>query len=326
MNRCTRNKLIFASLIVTCVFAAFISGFEGVVSQSELESPHIRTSLGNKLDKTSEFKSPVHFFRLMLEASPEELKELLSNKPPEVQTRLLEKIKEYRNLSPTERELKLQVTELQWYFLQLVNLDATNRLAKLELVPPEIRKMLEERLTIWDILPPPVKDELSQDVRRLQGLIQVEFVPTPLQQKSYLESQPSKTELQEAINRLSTFFTLNSREREQLLKSLSKTERMQVEKALEQFHKLPPRERARCLSAFSVLAEMSPEERIEFLKNAEKWQSLAPDQRQAWRRIVREVPTWPPTPGEEDSIDRFSSLHMNGAAVCLTNVSQERTR
>jgi hypothetical protein len=41
---------------------------------------------------------------------------------------------------------------------------------------------------------------------------------------------------------------------------------------------------------------MSPADRAEFLKNAERWAQMSPQERQAWRDVVSNVPLWPPLP------------------------------
>ena len=41
---------------------------------------------------------------------------------------------------------------------------------------------------------------------------------------------------------------------------------------------------------------MTPRERMEFLKNAERWSQMSPKDRQVWRDLVTHVPLWPPVP------------------------------
>ena len=51
-----------------------------------------------------------------------------------------------------------------------------------------------------------------------------------------------------------------------------------------------------CVKNFSKLASLSPAERREFLVNAEEWQKLKPEDREAWRKLVSKVPPLPPPP------------------------------
>ena len=41
---------------------------------------------------------------------------------------------------------------------------------------------------------------------------------------------------------------------------------------------------------------MSHEERAVFFKNAERWQAMSQEDRQAWRNVVRRAPDMPPLP------------------------------
>jgi hypothetical protein len=41
---------------------------------------------------------------------------------------------------------------------------------------------------------------------------------------------------------------------------------------------------------------LSPSERASFLRHAEKWASLPPAERQAWRGLVGKLPPLPPVP------------------------------
>jgi hypothetical protein len=41
---------------------------------------------------------------------------------------------------------------------------------------------------------------------------------------------------------------------------------------------------------------MSPQARAEFLKNAERWSQMSPEDRRIWRDLVANVPKWPPPP------------------------------
>src|SRR5215469_2499108 len=59
--------------------------------------------------------SPVDYFRKLLAMSPQQLQAVLAHKPPQLQERILAKVKEYSALDPDERELRLRATELRWY-------------------------------------------------------------------------------------------------------------------------------------------------------------------------------------------------------------------
>ena len=69
-----------------------------------------------------------------------------------------------------------------------------------------------------------------------------------------------------------------------------------MDKTLQEFEKLPKDQRAVCIQSFQKFTEMSLPEREMFLINAELWSRMSPDERQAWRDLVNQVPDWPPLP------------------------------
>lgn len=233
-------------------------------------------------------RSPVELFRAMLDAEPDELNRLLAERPPEKRGQLLAKLREYQEMSPDERELRLRATELQWYLVQLLPLKGPERQMRLKEVPADMRRLVEDRLTQWEILPPPLQDELLQNAETLRRYLLLDTGnPAP---------RPPDESTRKALSNTYKFFELTEHEQKDVLSMLSETERRQIERALESFRKLSPELRARCIRAFGKFATMPPEQREQFLKNAEKWKSMTPSERQRWRELVRQVPMWPPEP------------------------------
>ncbi len=60
------------------------------------------------------------------------------------------------------------------------------------------------------------------------------------------------------------------------------------------FDRLPPAQRAQCINSFSKFATMAPGERIQFLKNAARWDAMTSHERQLWRELVHTLPPLPP--------------------------------
>ena len=79
------------------------------------------------------------YFRHLLTMSPQQRETLLAKKSPEVRERILAKVNEYATLDPSERELRLQATELRLYLIPLLHAAPANRDAQLALVPANIR-------------------------------------------------------------------------------------------------------------------------------------------------------------------------------------------
>jgi hypothetical protein len=60
------------------------------------------------------------------------------------------------------------------------------------------------------------------------------------------------------------------------------------------FDRLPPAQRAHCINSFRKFAALSPGERIQFLKNAARWDAMTSHERQLWRELVHTLPPLPP--------------------------------
>jgi predicted Fe-S protein YdhL (DUF1289 family) len=250
-------------------------------------------------------RSPVDFFRDLLAMTPQQRKDYLTNRPPEVRERILAKVREYLALDPDERELRLRATELRWYLMPLLRDSSTNRAARLAQVPDDIRDLARARLMQWEILPPPLQNEFLENERTLHYFSHVDATnnsaagdwhrgPSDTEQARW--NALSEDERQRITTQFNQFFELTPAEKEKALGTLSGVERAQMEKTLTVFDTLPPQQRAQCVRAFTKFAGMSGQERIEFLKNAERWAQMPPAERKAWRDLVAHVPQWPPLP------------------------------
>src|SRR5262249_6261131 len=67
-------------------------------------------------------------------------------------------------------------------------------------------------------------------------------------------------------------------------------------KTLKKFGQLTPENRRRCLLAMQKFVSLSVGERQQFLKNAERWRLMSPEQRQKWRELVGTLSMQPPLP------------------------------
>jgi uncharacterized protein DUF3106 len=257
-------------------------------------------------------KSPVAWFRELLAMSPLERKKSLEGRSEENQKRILDKLREYQALSPDERELRLRATELQWYLESLMDMTPTNRAARLAAMSPEDRKLVEYRLQIWDLLPPPLQKELRENELIIPYLTQFESATEEQKEKILAGMSPAQREKLEAgidrwkklsaeqrqqkLESFNRIFELTPREKARALNTLSDAERRQIEKTLAAFEKLPPQERVMSIHSFGRFATMSLAERQDFLKNAERWSAMSPNERQAWRNVVAKLQTMPPLP------------------------------
>jgi hypothetical protein len=166
---------------------------------------------------------------------------------------------------------------------------------------------VDERLVIWDLLPPPLQQDLleKEETARLGAL-------TVLQRRQSLASATPerRAELEAGLARwrslsedqrratceqFDRYFDLTEQEQKKVLSTFSEAERQQMEQTLRSFEKLPLATRRECVRSFEKFANLSLAERQQFLKNAEHWQKMSPAERQAWRNLVSSA-DWPPLP------------------------------
>jgi predicted Fe-S protein YdhL (DUF1289 family) len=265
------------------------------------------TNMLPPLPPLPQVKPPVAFFRQLLAMTPAEQENYLTNRPPEIRSRVLAKIREYQALDPNEREMRLRTTELRWYLLPLLRTPPADRTRWLAAVSDDLRDLVKARLAQWDILPPPLQQEFLENERALLYFASVAATNGPAALALGGERAPPDPDLkrwnalsdeqrQRITERFNQFFTLPPAEKQETLDTLSPAERQQMEKTLQTFGQLPPPQRAQCIRAFTQFAGMSPQDRAEFLKNAERWSQMSPEDRRIWRDLVAHVPQWPPLP------------------------------
>jgi hypothetical protein len=230
--------------------------------------------------------SPVSFFRQLLVMSPAERLAALTNRPPEIRARIVAKIHEYLALDPNERELRLSATELRWWLAPLFKLTPDVRVARVAAVPDDFRPIVESRLAQWDALPPDLQHEFLENDKTLHYFSRIDttnqYAVTPEQQKIAAQ--------------FNQFFDLTDAEKQSALNTLSAAERAAMEKTLASFEQLPPKQRLLCVRNYAKFAGMDGAQRSEFLKNAQKWAAMSPQERQSWRDLVAHVPIMPPMP------------------------------
>jgi hypothetical protein len=245
-----------------------------------------------------QLQSPVNFFRQLLVMTSQERANFLTNRPPEVRERILAKIHEYLVLGPDERELRLRATELRWYLMPLLRASPTNRDTQLTQIPDDLRGLVQNRLAEWSVLPPSLQKEFLDNEATLHYFSHVDSTNSPAGAPGDANQARwnalSETDRRRITNEFNQFFELTPAEKAKTLNTLSAAEQAQMERTLQSFDKLPPAQRHACIHAFTTFAGMSPAERAEFLKNAERWSQLSPQERQAWRDLVAQVPLWPP--------------------------------
>jgi hypothetical protein len=304
----------FQSFVLACGLGCAAGGLLAQTSAVP-PSPLIATAAAKQpaVPPFPKMSSPVDTFRELLAMKLSDRKQFLTNRPPETQKRILAKVREYESLKPDERELRLRATELRWYLLPLMSLAPTNRAARLALVPEEQRPLVEDRLKQWDTLPSETQQELLSNEQTAEYFARLEAAATGEQREKILsqlspERQAklqagmdrwrglSEEQRQKKLRRFNEFFELTPVEKEKALNLLSDAERRQMEKVMESYASLNPAQRAQCLRSFGKFTGMSLGERLQFLKNAERWKLMTPTERESWRNLVKMAPLLPPQP------------------------------
>jgi len=249
-------------------------------------------------------RSPVELFRQLLVMKPVEREKFLADRPADKRTGLLEKIQEYEAMKPEERELSLGATELQSYLEQFVNTAPTNRAAQLAAVPEPYRKIISDRLNVWDILPPDLqKDVLAHEATKRYFLgagpealtnDAWKILPPPLQDEVSRLSKVSPEQRRQSFAVAEQFFGLSDEEKQKVLGTLSDTERQRVGETLQTLQHLPKEQLDRCLKSIGRLAGLNERDRREFMKNAGRWNEMPPEERAAWRNLDDSLPPLPP--------------------------------
>ncbi len=171
--------------------------------------------------------SPVALFRKLLAMSPRERLDFLTNRPPPLRVRILAKVHEYEMLDPDDRELRLRATELRWYLIPLLQMTPTNQDEQLAQVPENLRDLVKARLTQWEILPPPLKQEFLDNDRALHYFTRI--VPPGYSVVENMSDQQQQN-ISAPFNR---FLELTPAEKEATLNTLSAAERPANGKNLE---------------------------------------------------------------------------------------------
>ena len=258
--------------------------------------------------------SPVQIFRKLLAMSPAEQQAFLSKYSAPTRERILAKVQEYQMFPPDFRELRLEVTELRWYLLPLMQTPPTNRAAQLKSVPEEFRSQVAARLEEWDMFPPTLKEELLQYQGAISSFVgrdaagkmvvqpqsDLSTLPGPerrdLEQKLANWQSLSEEERNQIYGSFEHFMELSESEKQKTLDALDERQKQETEKVLDPVEKWPKAQQQQYLSAFRKFAEMTPEARQQFLKNVERWQKMSPAERQAWRDLNRQLADMPPVP------------------------------
>jgi hypothetical protein len=255
---------------------------------------------------------PTVGIRQLLAMTPSERERVWADKSEEKRKILQAKVQEYAKLSPDERESSVQLIQLSLYLPPLMKLAPADRAEKLKSIPSEDRKVIEERLKLWDGLPPDTQKEVLDHEKTLLYFFGLESDPPSQSEAPAAKLPEGHKQLDERFEKwravaperrqkmyghFRQFFALPPNQKEKTLEVLTEKERRDMEKSLQSFERLAPEHRDMCIDSFQEFASMSKAERDQFLKNAERWKAMSAQERATWRSLVGLFPQpRPPLP------------------------------
>jgi hypothetical protein len=226
--------------------------------------------------------------------TPAERAQALANRSEYNRKYLESRLQEFESLTPVQREARLNQLELSWWLPMLMRLAPTNRTQRLEMVPPYLLPVIQERLKQWDLLPSKVQREVLDYETTANYFLRAKPVPTaaPGTSPGSVRLPPSDPGEQKEMmaQKVGQFFDLPVHEQKKTLQALPEPERAQMEDTIEAFSKLAPEQRSACVNSFEKLSRMRADERSQFLKNAERWKAMSPRERETWRTLVKILP------------------------------------
>ena len=240
-------------------------------------------------------------FRRLLAASEEEQQTILTQQSPQTREVFRSKLNEYRALPASERDYRLRVLDLRWYFNRLRDRAPVERSAFLGSISPADRQLVEERLTIWDALSAEHKQAvLRHDIARAY-LVAPPLPPSPpplqptppspwqlrIEQaaKSY-RALPMDLDIAKNFQRIA--------EEPPLPPGFSEAERKQRMQTFQALMQLAPTEREKCVVGFGRFVAMPKAEREQFMQKASLWKKLSRAEQDTLTALTEHLPPSPP--------------------------------
>jgi hypothetical protein len=240
-------------------------------------------------------QSPAAHFAELLAMSPAERERSLSDRTEKQRATIEKGLREYELLPAAERDARLHEMDLAWHVESLMKLPPAKRALRLANVPAALRPMVEERLRIFDLLPPDKQKESLAYPTTANFLLAAKPPGPPLPGASTspppLPGEPSRLSAN-----LREFLALSPREQQKALESLPPPERVSMARTLKTFADMQLEQRRICLDSLERFCRLNKEQRDEFFKNAARWKAMSPRERDTWRELIEIVPPAGPSP------------------------------
>jgi len=296
-----------ADIRILAQFALLICVLPSAWAATSPQSPLAGPSLA--APPTPPAGTPIDFFRGLLAATPEERQRLLTGKNPDQRKVLEESLSRYDGIQPEERELRLRTMELRYRLTTLMRTPTTNREVRLRQIPERDRKVVEERLRLWDGCAPDEKKTLLENERMLRAAVGV-YGPSHVRQPLTGQTSNQLHRVEEELIRWQSVPEERRARVEKMFGEIFEVEDKKpsspmpplplrheelksIQQSLRQFRSLAPLQRDQCIRNFSKFADLTPGERRQFLASAQEWQRMAPQDREQWRKLVSRMPPLP---------------------------------
>lgn len=254
--------------------------------------------------------SPVDYFRCLLATKPEEREAVLAGRSDSQKKLLLAKLREYEQLPPDIRELRLRHTQLRWHLLDLMKMGPQDRTDRLSQVAAADLPLIEEWLRRWDALAPETRKVFLENERSVA--MYLEKQPAPPKPPTHSSDFPNRQnrldeelarwealparQKQEQCDLFHEFFELGDKEKQQTLQKLPESQRQRTEVAMQEFAKLPSDQRDKRLESLRRLVSMNAIDRQRFMGSAVQWKTMTIEEQEVWRKSVGKLPPLPPMP------------------------------
>src|SRR3954467_7118574 len=263
-------------------------------------------------------KTGIDLFRELLSMSPAERKvafasrQDLTSRSEKSRQVITARLEEFDKLQPDEREVRLERMKLRTQLLPLLSTPPAQRQLLTASLPEADRQALQDRLQLWDQLPPELQKQVLENEGMLNCIMPVQTVSSnqlnrvmlslPAADREKIASNWNRfqqiplKDREKMYDNFRDLFDLSDSERSKLLSRVSESERQQMERTLKDYQRLPKPQRDQCLASFQKFANMTAFERAQFLHNAELWKAMTTNERESWRNLVNKFPPMPPTP------------------------------
>lgn len=256
--------------------------------------------------------APVALFRQLLQMNAADRERVLASRSEASRAVLVRKLREYQALSPQDVESRLQALEFHHYLRLLLNAPASMRSAWLQQVPLPYRRVCEQRLQLWSVLPPEIRSYMQGRAETFQWLTRWESASgsqreqlmaslAPAQRqamehdfKEWTAMTPQQREQTWRSTRL--LFEMSRSEQQRVLGMVSESQRASAARFVKHVDDIPRDQRGVYLDGCLKFAQLDPAQRARFLMGWERWKAMSEPEREVWRQLAVRVHRMPAPP------------------------------